>query len=166
MRIELPDSTIRDTVDMIEVNTYHDEDAFPQFTQLIFWDWSSFYKGWVVVAWKMHTQEIWKKSKEHEEKWLRHLREYCDKNPRINFLQCQSKYRGEYLPIPGINYPQRKEDGWYMVFYKDKDRIEIKAKVFRETHTQTDPERDNRDILPEDKRRGIRGLGRHDWGGN
>lgn len=160
MEIELPDGTFRDTVDMIEVNTHHDDEGFPVWTQLIFWDWDSVEHDWKVVAWKMYTDELWIENEEHKKQWMKYLREYCDKNPQVNFTQAKGKYKGEFTPIPGQNYPKRKNDRfWYLIFYHDKKRIEVKAKVFRETYTQTDPEVDNREKYPELSRRGLNGLG-------
>lgn len=161
--LSLPDGTMRDKCDMIEVNVVHNEDnGLPVFTQVIFWDWSSYQKNWVVASWVMHKdicgEPIWKHSEEHKQKWIAAVKDYCVKN-KLPMQDMIDKYPGEWNPIPGVNFPQKKPDGKYhFIFYKNDFRIDVSANQIRSTHTTNDPERDNREIHGENYRRGIKGL--------
>lgn len=159
------DGTYHNKVDLIEVNTVYGEDAFPMFTQTIFWDWSPINAQYIVRAWKMN-EGVWVKSEEHRKEWMKELRDLCDKYPALNFKNTSNRYRGKYDPVPGVSFPMRrrnlleKKDYWEFIFYTDGKRIVVTAPQFRETHTQYDPERRNREIWPESVRVGLYG---HSW---
>lgn len=44
---------LRDSVDLVEVNHYHDPRGQPVFDQLIFYDWSSQHRRFQVRAWRL-----------------------------------------------------------------------------------------------------------------
>lgn len=152
------DGTVHDTVDLIEVNTVYDQDdGFPRFTQLIFWDWHDIDRKFHVVAWTMY-DNIWVEDEEHEKKWMKALMDHCVKTGE-NFQNLTHRYRGKYDPVPGMTFPQKEKDGYYhIVVYKTYKRFDIKAKIIRETNTMYDPEVEDRREYKDHKRRGIFGA--------
>lgn len=51
-----PDGVLRDQVDVIEVNHFHDDCGRLVFTQVIFWDWSESEYRYHVRAWRLVKQ--------------------------------------------------------------------------------------------------------------
>ena len=162
--LSLPDGTMRDKCDMIEFNVYSNSDTgLPTFTQVIFWDWSSFHKDWVVVSWVMHKDicpaPIWDDNDaEHKKKWEAAVKDHAVKN-NLPMQDMLKRYPGKWNPIPGVNFPEKKaDDKYHFIFYRNGYRIDVAANQIRSRTTAYDPERDNRNIMTEDQRRGIRGL--------
>ena len=103
-------TTTRQSVDLIELNHYVDEEGREVFRQLIFYDWSPSYKRFHVRAWRLvkHPSQL----------------------------------------------PQRRwSPALYQCTWRDEDKIRlVTAPTMRETWTQDDPERANREWLPESQR--------------
>jgi len=51
------EAIVQQVVDVIEVNHFHDEQARPVFTQMIFWNWVSWQGEYRVVDWRMLKKE-------------------------------------------------------------------------------------------------------------
>jgi len=105
-----------DTVDLIEVNHFYDDEARLVFLQVIFYDWAYYENRYQVRAWRLlkHDSQI----------------------PRYNWTS-----------------------GDYETIFQDGDVIRrVRAKYYRETWTQYDPEIEERERLPKDCRRGLRKL--------
>lgn len=53
LSVSSSDTVLRDDVDLVEVNHYHDERGRPVFDQLIFYDWSEQRKRFHVRGWRL-----------------------------------------------------------------------------------------------------------------
>ncbi len=103
-------ATVKQRVDLIELNHFVDEDGREVFQQVIFYDWSRMHRRFHVRAWRLVKHE-------------------------------------SQIPTRHWN-PARYECTWH----DDGVLREVWAPQLRETWSQTDPERVNRALLPEDQR--------------
>ncbi len=112
--IELSDS-VHESVDLIELNHFHDDLGRHVYDQVIFYEWSAAQSQYLVRAW-------------------------CLLEKDENFSRRPAKSHS---------------DDRYHVRWFDNDqniRRHISSRLFRETWTQTDPERLNKRILDERNR--------------
>jgi hypothetical protein len=109
------DSIATDTVDVIELNHFFDEEGRPVFDQVIFWEWRQEQEAFHVLAWR-----LWKSPAQTPERdWQ----------------------RGEFRTL------------WF-----DADQLrDVRATSYRETWTQFDPELEDRQQFPPNRRRGLAG---------
>lgn len=151
------DDTIVDTFDVIEINHCYNEWGVPRWTQVILWDWHRLDAKFHVEKWIM-IKDAYQKTEEGKEKWEKMRR---DIEKSINGLEKKrewlraSEYPGDF--VKNNLYPIKNwTTGYYEIKYKDgkRDRV-IKAKIFRETHTQYDPESKDRKYHPTSTRRGL-----------
>ncbi len=101
---------VREQVDLIEVNHFHDDTARLVLDQVIFYQWSATQRRFVVRAWRM----------------IRHPHQLPHQVPN--------------------------GDGYECLWRDDQVMRCVTAPVMRETWTQIDPERANRQYLPQDER--------------
>jgi len=151
---------IVDTFDMIEVNHYHNEWGVEQWSQLICWDWHSYDNKFHVEYWTM-MKDAYKKTEKGEKEWeksrLKIAQQYRDFNQRRDFMS-NSEYKGDFEG--GKLYPKKDwRSGYYTVktLNNDGDRL-LRAKIFRETFTQNDPEVDDRSPHNTKERRGLKEI--------
>lgn len=146
---------IVDTFDMIEVNHRYNEWGVETWSQLIMWDWHEKDSKFHVEHWIM-MKDAHEKTEEGEKEWEKYRRK-VEQEIRTIDLKTEwlsaSYYRGDFVGgkfFPIKNWTNR----YYEVKYNDgkRDRL-IRAKIFRETHTQYDPE--SRDRQVHKNRRGI-----------
>lgn len=108
--------TLRESVDLIELNHFYDDLGRHTYDQVIFYEWSVEYSRYHVLAWCLVEED-------------------------------QSR-----LPVllPGGREVQVR---WYD---RDVKRTrEVRSKLFRESWTQTDPERENKKLLDEKYRNSL-----------
>lgn len=169
-----PGRNIVNEVDRIHYNVHYDEFCLPEFSQIIFEDWSKQRRCFIVRSWRL-LREDWdkiteeeekllkenkglsedelyrlKKLSEHKEAWMEKTHTLCDKK-KYPFKSLEKKYRGIYDPK---NYPiKNNHTGNYeYTFYQEGIKVTVVSKIFIETFTQIDPERENRKILPDNDR--------------
>ena len=154
------DPTIVDTFDMIEVNHYHNDWGVEKWSQLICWDWRSYDNSFRVEYWVM-MKDAYEKTEEGEKKWEKQRRkiadQYKDFNQRQSWLNS-SQYKGDFEG--GKLYPKKDwKSGYYEIQFIDGGVSRtIRAKIFRETYTQHDPEVADRDFHETESRRGLRKI--------
>lgn len=108
--------TLRESVDLIELNHFYDDLGRHTYDQVIFYEWSAEYTRYHVLAW------------------------------------CLVEDDQSRMPVmlPGGREVQVR---WYD---RDVKRTrEVRSKLFRETWTQTDPERENKKLLDEKYRNSL-----------
>ncbi len=102
--------TLRESVDLIELNHFYDDLGRHTYDQVIFYEWSVEYSRYHVIAWCLVE----------------------DDQSRLPVL------------LPGGRQVQVR---WYD---RDVKRYrDVRSPLFRETWTQTDPERENKKLLEE-----------------
>lgn len=102
--------TLRESVDLIELNHFYDDLGRHTYDQVIFYEWSVEYSRYHVIAWCLVEED----------------------QSRMPVL------------LPGGREVQVR---WYD---RDVKRMrEVRSKLYRETWTQTDPERENKKLLDE-----------------
>jgi len=150
------DHVLTDTFDMIEVNHSVNEWGVERWCQIIFWDWHELDNKYHVEKWIM-MKDAYQMTEEGAKKWETARREFEQKLTSIpqrrQWLQ-HSDYKGDF--VGGMFYPEKDwKTGYYVVeFTEGLLRRKIKAKIFRETYTQFDPEHEDR---PEhSERRGLK----------
>jgi hypothetical protein len=151
------DTTIVDTFDLIEINHYHNEWGVPRWTQVILWDWHRLDGKFHVEKWIM-IKDAYQKTEEGEKKWEKMRREIESSIKNLDRKRewiRASEYPGDF--VKNRFYPMKNwTTGYYEIRYRDNDRDRlIMCKIFRETHTQYDPEREDRDEHPVGIRRGL-----------
>lgn len=105
--------TLRESVDLIELNHFYDDLGRHTYDQVIFYEWSVEYSRYHVLAWCL-----------------------VEEDSRMPVY------------LPGGREVQVR---WYD---RDVKRTrEVRSKLFRESWTQTDPERENKKLLEEKYRR-------------
>jgi len=151
------DDTIVDTFDMIEVNHYHNEWGVQVWSQVILWDWHSSDSKFHCEKWIL-MKDAYVKTKEGRKKWEKAVQEIKDNlEPleRKKQWMWASEYKGDYVDskfIPRKNWTT----GYYEIKYDDENiRRIIRSKIYKETHTQFDPEVKDRKFHPTAKRRGL-----------
>lgn len=153
------DNTIVDRFDMVEVNHFYNEWGFEVWSQVVFWDWHDLHKTFHVQHWIMmrDAYEITEEGKKKHEELVREAEsKYKDVNTRMA-LRSVSDYKGDF--IGGKLYPKKDwKNNIYVIQYTDESKIprRIEAKQFRETHTQEDPEREDKRNYPEASRRKLK----------
>lgn len=153
------ETRIVDTFDMIEVNHHYNEWGVETWAQLILWDWHEQDSAFHVEHWIM-MKDAHEETEEGEKEWEKKRRKIEQKIKSIELRErwlWASQYRGDFVGgkfFPIKNWTNR----YYEVKYNDgkHDRL-IRAKIFRETHTQYDPE--SRDRQTHKDRRGLTKLG-------
>lgn len=142
-----------DVVAVIEVNHMYCEFGRPLFCQHIFWEYRKINGRLrkVVVAWRL-IKDSKVKTPEGDKAWADVQSKYKWNHP----IQ-KAKYIGEFA-IPDSAWPYHFAGGYRFRYFDGDEARCIQARTFRETFTQYDPERRNRDILPEDSRRGLNSL--------
>ncbi len=108
-------SSIHETVDLIELNHFHDEQGRPVYDQVIFYEWSASQAKYHVRAW-------------------------CLVEPK------------EIVSRRPIH--SHHDDRYHVRWFDNDQNIHrhISSPLYRETWTQTDPERANKKILDERNR--------------
>lgn len=160
------DSSFYDHVDVIEHNYFYDDIAQFVFAQFIFYDWNNIKRQYLVRSWLLDkwnfvrdTEEFRKSSRwdqDHYDKWCREYRELCDKTQLYKWENKSTKYY-KFDPLYP-KFPQKNFNGkWIIVLDIEGRRVIIESTGFIETHTQFDPERLNRKILPENQRVPLKG---------
>lgn len=138
-------------VDKIECHTLHDNFGFPVFSQFIFYEWSSRYHTFIVRQWKI--AQVWDKTdNEHHKLWLQELRQYCDKYKKAEFHHLSGRYLGKFNPIHEWPKKDNNTDYFVLRYYDDGICYTVMTKLFSTTDSQIDPEKANRDIVPEEDR--------------
>jgi hypothetical protein len=110
------DDVARESVDLIELNTFYDENGREVFRQVIFYDWSERDARYQVAAWRLVKHEV--------------------QLPRPDC--CGRKF-------------------WTVLWNDGGVNRAITAHAYRETWTQYDVELVEREILPKEKRRKLKG---------
>lgn len=145
---------IVDTFDMIEVNHRCNEYGTPSMDQIICWDWARHESRFLCQYWKDMGSSAREKTKEGEKKWMKERRAKADKIKdwvlRKDFLN-KTHYAGDF--VGGKYWPYKNwRSGYYEIKYEN--RI-IRAKIFRQTWTNYDPEVEDRKKFPVDLRRNL-----------
>lgn len=146
-------AVIENQFDMVELNHIYNDDAVPVLDQLIFWDWHRPTKQFVVQAWIIVKDGRDETDAEHFQWWREMVLRRRAELGRTNGFNCQQRYRGKYVGSP--MGPRAEGRGYVCRFVKDGRAFELRAKCMRETWTMHDPERVNRDVFPEELRRGL-----------
>jgi hypothetical protein len=130
------DDVARESVDLAELNHFYDEHGRLVFDQVIFYDWGPPYTG--PITDDAQTRFVDESAPEpvKNENWRYQVRAWrLVKNPNL-------------LPIRDWT------TGGYRSIWQDGEQVrDIRAKSFRETWTQEDPELIERRFLPKEKRR-------------
>ena len=147
-----------DTFDMIEVNHHHNEWGVETWAQVILWDWHPAGSKFHCEKWIM-MKDAHKKTDEGRKNWeklRRKIEQGLDTLERRKQWLNASHYMGDFSSDSKF-YPRKNwTNGYYEIKYNDKKiRRIIRAKIFRETYTQYDPEVEDRKYHPADKRRGL-----------
>lgn len=155
-----PAGVVEDRFDMIEVNRFYNEYGSPVFSQMIFWDWceddNTFHvQGWILMgdAWDDTDPEHQKQYEAEVDRWLENIRDAGKKSS----IRQSMPYKGKF--VGGRMYPAKNyRTGLYESKFLDKGGVMriIRAPLFRQTDTQTDPERDDRVDFHEEQRRGLK----------
>lgn len=150
------DNVVRDKFDMIEVNHYYDQWGNKSFVQLIYWDWDGRNSKFKCQGWKMMKDAL-VKTEEGAKKHEKMVDKLCEKKSLQFIVEIRKnmRYTGDFVGgqlMPKRDYHRRI---WTVRFIDGKNDREIRAKIFRETHSQFDPEKANREFYPEDTRRGL-----------
>jgi len=153
MRID-HNAPVVDTFDMLEVNHKCNEYGVVNMDQVIAWDWHKRDKKFHCQWWKDMGDSAREKTKEGEAKWLKKRRDIADQikdwQQRKHWLDNTS-YKGEY--VGGKFAPVKNwRTGYWEI--KLEGRI-IRAKSFQETHTNHDPEVEDRKEFDKKARRGL-----------
>ncbi len=108
-------SKVHESVDLIELNHFHDEQGRPVYDQVIFYEWSASQAKYHVRAW-----------------CLIEPKEIVSRRPVQSF----------------------SDDRYHVRWFDNDQHIyrHISSQLYRETWTQTDPERANKKILDERNR--------------
>lgn len=154
---------ITDRFDLVEVNHHYNKYSYYLWTQLIFYDYDKSVNRFHCQAWKMMKKDHLEKTLAGAEIHERHRRAieslYKDLETRKDFLN-NSNYKGDFVGGPEYPVKDFKRNVYittiYGVGFNTSSNVRrIETKFFRVTHTQYDPERKDRDFLPEDRRRGF-----------
>ena len=137
--------TVVDRFDMLEVNHACCRYGNPTLDQILFWDWDKTASDWRCQGWRLlkdcRDKNDPDKRRLHDarvDSFLKHLHWQAQAEARP-----QLAYRGEYVPGPW--HPVHdwiSGDYVIAVMHKGSDR-RIVAKLFRESWTGNDPEREN-----------------------
>ena len=151
------DDVIVDTFDMIEVNHYHNEWGVQIWSQVILWDWCDLDHKFHCHKWIM-MKDSYVKTEQGKAKWeeaRREIENSLETFERRKQWMWASEYRGDF--VNGKFYPKKDwTSGYYEIKYRDKNHQRvIRSKIFRETHTQYDPEVKDRKEYPTSRRRGL-----------
>lgn len=175
---------IEDKVDRIEQNYYFSQEGQYIFCQYIFWDWDFDEDCWVVVDWRLNKhaakgypeEELDEKFKQHQEFYTnlaidKLIKEKSESLTRqgIKHTINREKFKEWYLSRFKIEIPpfihgdfvtadSSIANSGYILFedHKQLNKLrKIYCKEFFTTYTNNDPELTNREILPQDKRRGL-----------
>ena len=148
-----------DHFDMLEVNHFHNRYGSTVFVQLIYWDWHREDGRFRAQGWKIMKDAFDKNDAEHRRRyeaeldlWLSRVSDVVQRSR----IRNQMDYKGKF--VGGRLYPTKQHrTGKYQVQYYDDAGVMrvITADLFRETHTNHDPEMEDRKHLPEAKRRGL-----------
>ena len=150
---------IVDTFDMIEINHHHNEWGVETWAQVILWDWHPAGSKFHCEKWIM-MKDAHKKTDEGRKKWQKLRREI---EQGLNTLERRkqwlnaSNYMGDFSTDSKF-YPRKNwTTGYYEIKYNDDKNIRriIRAKIFKETHTQIDPEAEDRKFHSTAIRRGL-----------
>ena len=152
-----PNPPVIDTFDMLEVNHKCNDYGVPNMDQVIAWDWSKRDRKFHCQWWKDMGKSSREKTKEGEKEWLKKRRAIADNIrqwPQRKHWLDNTPYRGEY--VGGIYQPVKN---WRTGYWEIKfDNRIVRAKIFRETHTNYDPEVEDRKEFNQKFRRGLRKL--------
>ena len=101
---------LSESVDLIELNHYYDDLGRHAYDQIIFYEWSSEYRRFHVIAWCLVEEDL--------------------------------------MRLPTRDHARKA----YSVRWQDRDSKKMRtvwSKHYRETWTQSDPERDNKKLMDE-----------------
>lgn len=129
--------------DTIEVNSKYDDEGRWTFDQLIFWDRLDYIDDnrEHVIGWK-----LLKNSRKHSEK---DRLEFEDKE-----LAKPIEHRLNYIPpeIPHPWMPKYENKRFVSRIYDNGKLYYVKSTAYKRSHTQSDPELNDRDFLPINER--------------
>lgn len=147
---------VHEMCDLIEINHYHNEWGFLDFTQMIFWTWSEKDKTYHVRDWRFikdgHNMTIKEHKASFDQAVKASLESISDIHRQEDFLKAV-KYNG--LFFGGPSYPTKRGKYHVTRFKEDSVWYEIKAPSFVQTYTQHDREIADRDDWPVPMRRTI-----------
>ena len=152
-----PKIEVVDHFDMIEINHLHNVDTCHHvFTQLLCKDWCRLNRRYLVHYWRVVRKNAYDKTNvAHREAWEADKERIADSIRDHQFRQriLGIEYRGEFT---GGGMLPKKVAGKYTIrFYDDGVLRVITADSVIETKTQYDPEKLDRQYLPEKDRRGL-----------
>lgn len=150
-----PNPPVIDTFDMLEVNHKCNRYGVVTMDQVIAWDWHQRHKEFHCQWWMNMGNSARERTEEGEAKWMKKRRDIADQikdwKTRKDWLN-NTHYRGEYV---GGQYEPIKN--WRTGYWEIKfDNRIVRAKIFRETYTNNDPEVDDRKEFSKKLRRGLR----------
>ena len=145
--------------DLVEVNHVHDEWGVPDFTQLIFWDWSRRDKCHHVQAWSMMRDDRDKSNAKHRAAFDAAVDAVA--GSLTGYRQQESfryaaKYTGEFVGGPMFPRHDYLAGVFRVTMDREGGRMHVTAASMVETFTQYDREVKDRKVWPESKRRGFR----------
>lgn len=136
------DTAVRESVDVVEVNNFFDQDGKYVFTQLIFRDWCEAADCHQIRAWRMVKP---RQTPPIEQPFVDEISEVA---------KCDLRWRSFATHGPML---PRELDGKFVCHWLDGEveRV-ITARECRETYTVHDPEVSERESLPKEKRAELR----------
>ena len=150
--------------DRIEINVYCDEWTIPVFAQALFQDWNKQHKIFEIREWRL-TQEVFDKTDMvHFTAFKKKWRDYCDKWNRKELWGKQlvaqkfiNKWKGSFGPNGPFGWPYRCGPQCYKYQFLRGNPSQIITVIAKYppkvSFTQYDPERRQREIIPEDMRK-------------
>jgi len=154
------EGTLRDHFDRIEVNHFYDDNGIEMFTQILFYDIQPENK-WKCQDWKLMKDAYVPLEGEELVQYKKDVDRYVSGiKDLIQRSQIRHKlYEKSRKFVGGRWYPRRRWNRHYnyeIIVIDDNLPRHITSDMFCETHTQYDPEKNNRKLFVEDGRRGLK----------
>jgi hypothetical protein len=152
---QVPESTLTDRFDVVEVNHVHDRFGFPLFDQLIFRNWHRRTHYHHVEYWVMikHPRKFTAQGQVAFDRRVEKMASLLSLMQAID-MRAATKYKGDY--VRGRMHPKKFGDRYVVRFKEGEWTREIHARTLNETWTQYDAEVSDRKRLREEDRRGLR----------
>jgi hypothetical protein len=141
------ETTLKDHVDMVEINHFYNEQGALVFDQVIYWDWNGAEGRFEVVDWRL----------------IKNARAELTEAERFKLQQIQpvmmikdgSQVRMPVVPewIGSPKVPIKRAGICKSIFWDGDQLREVTCGFVRETWTQHDPELQDRNKLPRQHRR-------------
>ena len=146
-----------DRFDLLEVNHVVNEAGNPRMDQLLYWDWDRHDRKFNCQGWRLMSScrdlSDPQKARQHDQ----HVTWFLGKLPAEQqaYWRRRLTYKGEFVGGPWLPMQNSLTGDWVVHVFDDCHERRIIARMFRETWTFNDPERDDRHRFPERSRRGL-----------